>query len=627
MLAMKEYQLMKQNDTSVMQMTSEAYKKEVKENREYIKTLADVLLLTAKQDIAQRGHREQKVDDESVNRGNFLEIMELIAKHNPRFAQKLVQIPQNAKYTSPLLQNEIINILAEMVRDEITDEVKEAGEFSVMADETKDVSKKEQISLVLRYYNEGSIKERFLLFKAADKLDASSLANTITECLEAMDVNYTTNLVGQGYDGAAVMSGKKKGVAQLIKQEAKYANYIHCHAHRLNLVLVDTVKNVKAAGEFFSMLERLYVYLSGSHVHKKFVDVQKEMFPDTPPRELQRLSDTRWACRYYSCRNMRDRLQAILQVLEDISEERHADRAVDARGLLGQLNFPFVVLLSIFCTLLKESKGLSDMLQNPQVDLSKATDIVVEFQSTLQEWRAEGDKYEAIWQSASELATTCNIPVIDVQQQRRTRRLPQRLRGFITEHVSAEQQNPTSKDSIRTQVFYPVLDAMLSEMNHRFSKDSCGVMMGVQSLNPEGEHFLDANSVKEFGKLFDADQEDLQHEIPQAKRLLQRKYQGEAYPKTLVKFTALLEPYKDVFSQLFRLCKIAAAIPVSSAGCERSFSALKLIKSYLRNTMSDTRLSDLGILHIERELTDAIDLEEFLVTFAEQHKNLRIKLF
>eukprot|EP00919_Chromeraceae_sp_WS-2016_P043411 GHVR01103636.1.p1 GENE.GHVR01103636.1~~GHVR01103636.1.p1 ORF type:complete len:115 (-),score=0.17 GHVR01103636.1:146-490(-) len=72
-------------------------------------------------------------------------------------------------------------------------------------------------------------------------------------------------------------------------------------------------------------------------------------------------------------------------------------------------------------------------------------------------------------------------------------------------------------------------------------------------------------------------------------------------------FTALLEPYKDVFAQLFRLCKIAA-------GCERSFSALKLIKTYLRNTMSDTRLSDLGILNIERELTDAIDLDEFLVT-------------
>ena len=57
-------------------------------------------------------------------------------------------------------------------------------------------------------------------------------------------------------------------------------------------------------------------------------------------------------------------------------------------------------------------------------------------------------------------------------------------------------------------------------------------------------------------------------------------------------------------TELFRLCKIAIAIPVSSAGCERSFSSLKLIKTYLRNRMSDNRLSNLRVLHIEKELSD-----------------------
>ena len=77
-------------------------------------------------------------------------------------------------------------------------------------------------------------------------------------------------------------------------------------------------------------------------------------------------------------------------------------------------------------------------------------------------------------------------------------------------------------------------------------------------------------------------------------------------------------------AELFRLCKIAIAIPVSSAGCERSFSSLKLIKTYLRNRMSDNRLSNLRVLHIEKELSEAIDLDEFMEMLPVKHKNMKI---
>jgi len=50
------------------------------------------------------------------------------------------------------------------------------------------------------------------------------------------------------------MSGKHKGVAKVIKDNALY---VHCHAHRLNPALVDTVKSVQAAAEFFVLMEKL----------------------------------------------------------------------------------------------------------------------------------------------------------------------------------------------------------------------------------------------------------------------------------------------------------------------------------------------------------------------------------
>lgn len=60
-------------------------KKKVEENRIYIKTVAEVVLLTAMQNLSQRGHLET---DTSQNKGNFLELMELLSKYNPLIAKK-----------------------------------------------------------------------------------------------------------------------------------------------------------------------------------------------------------------------------------------------------------------------------------------------------------------------------------------------------------------------------------------------------------------------------------------------------------------------------------------------------------------------------------------------------------
>ena len=67
-------------------------------------------------------------------------------------------------------------------------------------------------------------------------------------------------------------------------------------------------------------------------------------------------------------------------------------------------------------------------------------------------------------------------------------------------------------------------------------------------------------------------------------------------------------------------------IAVSTAHCERSFSALKRIKSYLRSTMVEDRLADLAILSIEREISGSLVLEDVITEFAAIDQNLRIIL-
>ena len=116
------------------------------------------------------------------------------------------------------------------------------------------------------------------------------------------------------------MIGSHSGVLTRIKVVAKYVLYVHCHRHCMNQILVDVVKSVPEAADFYCFLRREYVFISGSFVHQNWLKIQIEMFKGMP-RGLQRLCDTRQACRCFACETIVDRLGAIIRVLHEISNK------------------------------------------------------------------------------------------------------------------------------------------------------------------------------------------------------------------------------------------------------------------------------------------------------------------
>ena len=126
------------------------------------------------------------------------------------------------------------------------------------------------------------------------------------------------------------MSGCVSGVQQSIRELAPQAIYIHCHAHCLNLVLVDCVKSITEASDFFSVVQSLYVFMSASKAHTLFIKQQSVLHPDKQPRELQGLSDTRWACRYTSLDPICSTFDCILSTLEIIGEGDDKSKVIEA---------------------------------------------------------------------------------------------------------------------------------------------------------------------------------------------------------------------------------------------------------------------------------------------------------
>ena len=111
------------------------------ENKEILRQIVLAVEFLAKQGLPLRGHRDDKVDfaNEHINRGNFIAVLQLLAKGNDILRKHLQIAKQNEKYASKTIQNEIVHIYASKIKQRLTVELRGKGlPFTIMADEVTD---------------------------------------------------------------------------------------------------------------------------------------------------------------------------------------------------------------------------------------------------------------------------------------------------------------------------------------------------------------------------------------------------------------------------------------------------------------------------------------------------------
>ena len=165
---------------------------------------------------------ESSTDNNSKNRGNFFALLDFRAGGgNEIIAKHLRECARNATYTSATIQNDIIEITMEYLRNQINCEIPEyAPFFTILADETTDVSNTEQLCISIRFVDETcSIHEEFLAFESLARTTGEAVATSILEALQtwSLDVKFCR---GQGYDGASSMSSAARGTQALTDKGA-----------------------------------------------------------------------------------------------------------------------------------------------------------------------------------------------------------------------------------------------------------------------------------------------------------------------------------------------------------------------------------------------------------------------
>lgn len=288
------------------------------------------------------------------------------------------------------------------------------------------------------------------------------------------------------------------------------------------------------------------------------------------------------------------------------------------------MNFSFLFHLRLFTKLLSRLKVFSDILQSKDCNLSQACLMAHTVIDELSEIRNSQSAFDTVWEQTCTISEENGVPQ---REKQRTKRLPLHLEQFVlSEGRPVEEESPDSKETFRVKVFLPVLDHLIVELTRRFAENN-DVLCGVSALHPQSENFMDVSLLKPFAEHYACDINSVEVECKLVIKLLQRiEAERKCKIETLLQLVTVLEEYKLAFHELHKLSVIAVTIPASSSSCERTFSCLRRLKTYLRSKMTNNRLSDLAVLAVERSLANKIDLQRVVDMFDAAHNNRRIRL-
>ncbi|XP_061372803.1 uncharacterized protein LOC133315239 [Gastrolobium bilobum] len=371
---------------------------EIATNRLRLQVSMDVTRWLALQGCAFRGHAE---NENSLNQGNFLEMIKFLASYNQGVAAVVLEkAPQNASYSSPKIQKEILHVFSQKIKDTIREEISNA-KFCLIVDEASDVSRKEYMAIVLRFIDkDGFIRERFFGLVHVEDTSAKTLKQGIfnTLCHHNLDVQ---NIRGQGYDGASNMRGECNGLQALICAECPTAYYVHCFAHRLQLALVAASHELRAAQA--SEIARMIA-----------IDELESKVGLNQIGTLHRAGATRWSSHYNSICSLFKMFKATCEVLDNISNEgKTTSHRGDADNAYSSLtSFDFIIILH----LMKEIMGITDVLcqalQRMSQDISNALHLVSTTKELLQKLRETG--WEAFLVHVQEFCIKHDIDIPDM---------------------------------------------------------------------------------------------------------------------------------------------------------------------------------------------------------------------
>ncbi|XP_040262252.1 uncharacterized protein LOC121002374 [Bufo bufo] len=334
---------------------------------------------------------------------------------------------------------------------------------------------------------------------------------------------------------------------------------------------------------------------------------------------LKKVCATRWECRVESLKAVRYQYTEIYEALIDLEENTDDPKlSSEAKSLSLMLqDFSFLLTVVIWYDVLFQVNIVSKEMQSRDMELTRCNDLLKNCTQYVRSYRSSGLNSAKI--TASEIALDLGIEACFIVKKR-----PSKKKRMF-DYESQDEPVTDPEQHYKVSVFYPLIDNMTESLETRFLQLSrhnkqWGFLYNILDL-PVKDKLL--GLCKDLEQILSHTAEDgrLQHDINGIQLCEELQHIQPTISKDSIRPLEVLQHIQDtqchdLFPNIWIAMRILLTIPVTVANCERSFSKLKLIKTYLRSTMSEDRLSALAILSIESEMAKYTDYSAAIDAFA-----------
>ncbi|XP_042401061.1 zinc finger MYM-type protein 1-like [Zingiber officinale] len=479
--------------------------------------------------------------------------------------------PENNQMISPKIQKQLVNACAVETTNTILADLGDRW-FTLLLDEARDCSVKEQMEIVIRYVNKhGEVIERFMTVVHVATTTAACLKEAIDSLFAKYDL-LVARLRGQGYDGASNMSGEFNGLKSLIMKENLYALYVHCFTHQLQLVVVVVAQANQYVCDFMWIVGSIVsTFASSCKRADKFRQLEHDRKVKLLERgeissgrglnqetSLARPGDTRWGSHHSTLCRIEQMWPSVIEVLQNLIDDSDRSSKGLSRTLVERMErYEFVFILLLMKRILAITNHLSIVLQEKDQNIVNAMRLINNVKCKLQKLRDSG------W------------------------------------------------------------DILLEdEMDSRFSETTTDLLIYMSCLDPRNSvSRFDVQKLVHLAHFYEDDfswnermlvEQELETYIDDVRS--NERFEGISDLGALAK--KMIETMKNrVFPLVYRMINLALLLPVATATVERVFSAMNIVKTYLRNRIGDEWMNDSLVVYIEKDVFNTIDNEPILQHF------------
>ena len=518
---------------------------------------------------------------------------------------------------------ELISTIARDLQEESASQIKECNYISIMIDGATDSSVTENEAVYVRYVEDGVPVNHLISLTEVSYAHADGVLECINSSMEKFGLQkWRDKLVGFCADGASVNLGQVSGVVSKLREDNPKLIDIHCMAHRLELAVLGVLRKVKMVE---TVNDTLHLIWKTYHFSPKSKGELQTVCEELATRfyKPKPVKGTRWIPHLDRALKIflkgQDDLvtkggeySAVAIHMENLKEtSRNADVAGRGKKVSDTMkDLKFAAFCHFLADVFQEISKLSLLLQSKDLILPCAIDGVESCFTSLDAMKTDpfpdGLLETFITQCLEKQTHGVHTSFQGLEMKGDRNSVVENLKPHMKNVCEVAEEHLHSRfDNLlgvnKDQGAQAAVSAFSIFHHDKWpaNRSSLELLHGNKELKVLTEWFGD--------KLLQAecDVEKLPGEWRDFKKCVSNNFSEKSY-LDLYQMLLTKKPYRDSFKNILHLVQILFSLPISSANCERAFSAQKRIKSSTRSSMSTSRLSDLIVIS-----TEGPELEQF----------------